>query len=197
MPIKSLRRLYDWVLHWAETPYGVPALFALAVAESSFFPVPPDLLLIALAVALPKRAFWFALVCLAGSLSGAFIGYGIGYFGWETIGQPLINFYDGHEIMAEIKLKYDTYGFWGVFVAALTPIPYKVFTIASGLFQFRLDTFTLASILGRGLRFFAVGAMIYYFGAPVKTAIDKNFNLMVTIFMVLLVGGVLLIKWLV
>jgi len=197
MPIKRLRRLYDWVLHWAETPYGVPALFALAVAESSFFPVPPDLLLIALAVALPKRAFWFALVCLAGSLTGAFFGYAIGYFGWETIGQPLINFYDGHEIMAEIKLKYDTYGFWGVFVAALTPIPYKVFTIASGLFQFRLDTFTLASILGRGIRFFAVGAMIYYFGAPVKTAIDKNFNLMVTIFMVLLVGGVLLIKWLV
>ncbi|MEE9466128.1 MAG: YqaA family protein [Candidatus Neomarinimicrobiota bacterium] len=197
MPIRSLRHLYDWVLHWAETPFGVPALFALAVAESSFFPVPPDLLLIALAVSLPKRAFWFALVCLAGSVSGAYIGYGIGYFGWETIGRPLIDFYDGHEIMAKIKLQYDTYGFWGVFFAALTPIPYKVFTIASGLFQFRLDAFTLASILGRGLRFFAVGALIYHFGAPVKAAIDKNFNLIVTIFMVLLIGGILLIKWLV
>ncbi len=197
MPIKRLRRLYDWVLHWAETPYGVPALFALAVAESSFFPVPPDLLLIALAVALPKRAFWFALVCLAGSLSGAYLGYGIGYFGWEAIGRPLIDFYDGHEVMAMIKVKYDTYGFWGVFVAALTPIPYKIFTITSGLFHFRLDAFTAASILGRGLRFFAVGALIYYFGAPIKTAIDKNFNLMVWIFMVLLVGGVILIKWLI
>ncbi|UCD37644.1 MAG: DedA family protein, partial [Fidelibacterota bacterium] len=165
----SLRRLYDWVLHWAETPYGVPALFLLAFAESSFFPIPPDVLLIALAVSIPTRAFWYALLCAIGSISGAYLGYAIGYFGWEAIGKPLVEFYHGQETMEWIRSQYELYGFWGVFVAALTPIPYKVFTIASGLFSFNLGTFTVASIIGRGLRFFAVGTLIYFFGPPIKS----------------------------
>ena len=191
-----LRRLYDWVLHWAETPYGTPALLILAFAESSFFPVPPDVLLIALAVSIPSRAFWYALLCAVGSICGAYLGYGIGYFGWEAIGRPLVEFYHGQETMDWIRMQYETYGFWGVFVAALTPIPYKVFTIASGLFDFNLGTFTLASILGRGLRFFAVGTLIYFFGPPVKDLIDRHFNLMAALFTVLLVGGFVVIKWL-
>ena len=197
MTAGALRRLYDWVLHWAETPYGVPALFVLAFAESSFFPLPPDLLLIALAVSLPKRAFWFALVCLVGSVTGAFLGYGIGYFGWEAVGRPLVDFYDGHETMAWIKTQYDTYGFWGVFIAALTPIPYKVFTIASGMFHFHLGEFTLASILGRGMRFFTVSTLIYFFGPAIRRFIERRFNLMVIIFTVVLVGGFLAVKWLI
>ncbi len=192
-----LRRLYDWVLHWAETPYGTPALLILAFAESSFFPVPPDLLLIALALSIPSRAFWYALVCAAGSISGAYLGYGIGYLGWEAVGRPLVELYNGQETMEWIRLQYDAYGFWGVLVAALTPIPYKVFTIASGLFRFDLGTFTAASVLGRGLRFFTVAGLIYYFGPPVKDLIDRRFNLMVTIFTVLLVGGFLVIKLLI
>ncbi len=191
-----LRRMYDWVLHWAETPYGAPALFILAFAESSFFPVPPDVLLIALAVSIPSRAFWYALLCAAGSISGAYLGYGIGYFGWEAVGRPLVEFYHGQETMEWIRLQYETYGFWGVFLAALTPIPYKVFTIASGLFGFDLGTFTAASILGRGLRFFAVGTLIHFFGPPVKDLIERRFNLMAALFAVLLVGGFLVIKWL-
>jgi len=191
-----LRRLYDWVLHWAETPYGTPALLVLAFAESSFFPVPPDVLLIALAVSIPSRAFWYALMCAIGSICGAYLGYGIGYFGWEAIGRPLVEFYHGQETMDWIRLQYETYGFWGVFVAALTPIPYKVFTIASGLFDLNLGTFTLASILGRGLRFFAVGTLIYFFGPPVKDLIDRHFNLMAALFAVLLVGGFVVINWL-
>ena len=191
-----LRRLYDWVLHWAETPYGTPALLILAFAESSFFPVPPDVLLIALAVSMPSRAFWYALLCAVGSICGAYLGYGIGYFGWEAIGRPLVEFYHGQETMDWVRLQYETYGFWGVFVAALTPIPYKVFTIASGVFGFDLGTFTLASILGRGLRFFAVGTLIYFFGPPVKDLIDRRFNLMAALFTVLLVGGFVVIKWL-
>ncbi|MCK4577949.1 MAG: DedA family protein [Candidatus Marinimicrobia bacterium] len=194
MPVRYLRSLYDWVMHWAETPYGVPALFLLAFTESAFFPVPPDLLLIALAAGLPRKALWYALVCLAGSLTGAYLGYAIGYFGWETVGRPLVDFYNGHEVMAWIRQQYTTYGFWGVFVAALTPIPYKIFTIASGLFQFDLTTFTVASILGRGLRFLAVGMLIYRFGASIKDLIDRRFNLMVIIFTVLLIGGFLLLK---
>ncbi len=191
-----LRRLYDWVLHWAETPYGAPALFILAFAESSFFPVPPDVLLIALAVSIPSRAFWYALICATGSICGAYLGYGIGYLGWEAVGRPLVEFYHGQETMDWIRLQYETHGFWGVFLAALTPIPYKVFTIASGLFDFDLGTFTAASILGRGLRFFAVGTLIYFFGPPVKDLIDRRFNLMAAIFAILLVGGFLVIKWL-
>ena len=191
-----LRRLYDWVLHWAETPYGTPALLVLAFAESSFFPIPPDVLLIALAVSIPSRAFWYALLCVVGSICGAYLGYGIGYFGWEAIGRPLVEFYHGQETMDWVRLQYETYGFWGVFVAALTPIPYKVFTIASGVFGFDLGTFTLASILGRGLRFFAVGTLIYFFGPPVKDLIDRRFNLMAALFTVLLVGGFVVIKWL-
>ncbi len=191
---RQLRRLYDWVLHWAETPYGVPALFLLAFAESSFFPVPPDVLLIALAVSVPGRAFWFALVCLAGSITGAYVGYALGYFGWEAVGRPLVDFYHGHETMEWIRLQYETYGFWGVLVAAMTPIPYKVFTIASGVFHFDLGTFTAASILGRGLRFFAVGTLIYYFGPPIRNAIDRHFNLMAVIFILLLIGGCVVIK---
>ena len=191
-----LRRLYDWVLHWAETPYGTPALLVLAFAESSFFPIPPDVLLIALAVSIPSRAFWYALLCAVGSICGAYLGYGIGYFGWEAIGRPLVEFYHGQETMDWIRLQYETYGFWGVFIAALTPIPYKVFTIASGLLGFNLGAFTAASILGRGLRFFAVGTLIYFFGPPVKDLIDRHFNLMAALFTVLLVGGFVVIKWL-
>lgn len=195
--MKFLRQLYDWVLHWAETPYGVPALFLLAFAESSFFPVPPDVLLIALAVSISRRAFWYAAICLAGSILGAYVGYGVGYFSWDAIGRPLVDFYDGHETMDWIRQQYDAYGFWGVFVAALTPIPYKVFTIASGLFRFDLGTFTLASILGRGLRFFTVGLLIYFFGPPIKKIIERHFNLVAILFAILLIGGFIVIKLLV
>ncbi|MCH7496485.1 MAG: DedA family protein [Candidatus Marinimicrobia bacterium] len=190
-----LRRLYDWVLHWAETPYGAPALFLLAFAESSFFPIPPDILLIALAISLPSRAFWFAALCTGGSIAGAFLGYGIGYFGWEAVGKPLVVFYQQETTVDWIRTQYETYGFWGVFLAALTPIPYKVFTIASGLLHFNLGTFAIASILGRGLRFFGVGALIYFSGPPIKGLIDKHFNLMAVVFAALLVGGFVVITF--
>ena len=193
-PFRLTRRLYDWVLHWAETPYGVPALFILAFAESSFFPIPPDVLLIALAVSVPGRSLWFALVCLVGSITGAYLGYALGYFGWEAVGRPLVDFYHGHETMEWVHLQYETYGFWGVLVAALTPIPYKIFTIASGVFHFDLGTFTAASILGRGLRFFAVGTLIYYFGPTIRDALDLHFNLIAAIFILLLIGGFVAIK---
>ncbi|MBC8870327.1 MAG: DedA family protein [Planctomycetes bacterium] len=189
-----VRRLYDWVMHWAETPYGVPALFILAFAESSFFPIPPDVLLIALAVSIPTRSFRYALVCLIGSVTGGVLGYAIGVFGWDVIGKPIIDFYHGQEAMDKVQKWYGDYGFWGVFFAALTPIPYKVFTIASGFFKFNFGAFIAASICGRGLRFFAVGALIYFFGPKIKEFIDKYFNVLAIVFAVLLVGGFVLIK---
>jgi membrane protein YqaA with SNARE-associated domain len=191
-----IRRLYDWVLHWAETPYGAWALFLLAFAESSFFPIPPDVLLIALAISIPTRALKYAMICTVGSLVGGVVGYGIGLYGFETIGRPIVEFYNGQEIMQGIKERYDQYGFFGVLAAAVTPLPYKIFTISSGMFKFDFSQFMLASIIGRSLRFFAVAALIWKFGAPIKGFIDRYFNLLAILFFVLLVGGFLVIKYL-
>lgn len=191
-----IRRLYDWVLHWAETPYGIWALFLLAFAESSFFPIPPDVLLIALAISIPTRALKYAIICTVGSLVGGVVGYGIGLYGYETIGRPIVEFYNGQEIMQGIKERYDQYGFFGVLAAAVTPLPYKIFTISSGMFKFDFSQFMLASIIGRSLRFFAVAALIWKFGAPIKGFIDRYFNLLAILFFVLLVGGFIVIKYL-
>lgn len=190
-----IRKLYDWVLHWAETPYGTWALFLLAFAESSFFPMPPDVLLIALAISIPTRAFKYALICTVGSLTGGIVGYGIGLFGYESVGKPIVEFYHGQQLMASIKHRYDLYGFWGVLVAAITPIPYKIFTISSGVFEFDFPQFLFASCIGRSLRFFTVAALIWKFGPPIKVFIDRYFNLLATIFMILLIGGFVLIKF--
>jgi membrane protein YqaA with SNARE-associated domain len=193
--MRWLKKIYDWVLQWAETPYGTPALFLLAVAESSFFPVPPDVLLIALALGAPKHAFRFALICAVGSVLGGMAGFGIGYFGYEAIGKPIIDFYHGHEVMAKIELQYAKYGFWGVLVAAVTPIPYKVFTISSGFFRFEFLSFIFASVIGRSFRFFLVAGLIWKFGPPIKTFIDRYFNALCIVFVALLIGGFVLLKY--
>ena len=184
-----VRRLYDWVLAWADTPYAMPALFLLAFAESSFFPIPPDVLLIAMAVAAPTRAFRFALVCTAGSVLGGMAGYGIGLYGWEAIGQPVVEAYHGQEVMVKIQEWYQEYGFWGTLTAAITPIPYKIFTISSGVFQFPFLPFVGASIIGRAFRFYLVALLIRQFGPSIKDWIEKRFNLAVTVFTILLIGG--------
>ena len=191
-----IRRLYDWVLHWAETPYGMWALFLIAFAESSFFPIPPDVLLIALAISIPTRAFHFAMVATIGSLIGGIAGYGIGMFGYDSIGRPIVEFYHGQEIMQAIKEWYDKYGFWAVLGAAITPLPYKIFTISSGMFSFDFFQFMIASIIGRSVRFFAVAGLIWKFGKPIKGFIDKYFNLLATLFIILLIGGFIIIKYL-
>lgn len=193
--MKYIKQLYNWVLHWAETPYAVPALFILAFAESSFFPVPPDVLLIALAISIPRKSFKYAAICLVGSVLGGMLGYGIGIYGYETLGKPVIEFYHGQEVMNAIKLKYDQWGFWGILFAAVTPIPYKVFTIASGVFKFDFLLFIVASVIGRSLRFFVVAGLIWKFGEPIRKFIDKYFNLLAFIFCVLLIFGFLLVKY--
>ncbi len=200
-PVKTkrphlVRRLYDWTISWADRPEGVYALFVLAVAESSFFPVPPDVLLIALCVGAAKKSFKFAAVAMLGSVIGGMIGYGIGFWGYEAIGAPIVKAYHGEAVMEKIKVWYDTYGFWGNLLAAITPIPYKVFTIASGVFEFNFIKFLIASVVGRGARFFAVGALIYYFGPKMKQLIDKYFDLIAVASMVLLIGGFVLLKYL-
>ena len=192
-----IRRLYDWVLHWADTPYGTPALFGLSLAESSFFPLPPDPLLLALCLGAPKRALRLAAVATVASVIGGIIGYGIGAGGWTLAQDWFFNYVPGvtPEAFDGVRVFYDRYGFAAVFLAGLTPIPYKVFTLASGVFGINFGLFVLASILSRGLRFFLIAVLIYYFGPPVERFINQNFNKLVIGFAVLFVAGFVVVKF--
>lgn len=195
-PFHWMKRLYQWVLHWAETPYGVPALFIVAFVESSFFPIPPDILLIALALSVRRKAFYYATICSLGSVLGGMAGYGIGYFFNEAIGQPIIRFYHAEEVFLQVQQLYQENAFFAVFTAAFTPIPYKVFTIAGGIcaIDFWRDL-VLGSAIGRSGRFFLVAALFFFFGPPIKTFIDRYFELLTVIFTLLLVGGFVAIKF--
>lgn len=189
-----IRRIYDWVLSWAETPYGVPALCVLAFAESSFFPIPPDVLLIALALSVPRRSFRFAAWCTLASVLGGLFGYFIGYALWSTFEPFLINRVFSRENFDLVTAKYNEYGFLAVFIAAFTPIPYKVFTVAAGVAQLNIAGFVLASIFGRGGRFFLVALVIRLLGPKAKQWIDEYFNIATIAGTLLLIGGFLLIK---
>jgi membrane protein YqaA with SNARE-associated domain len=190
-----LRKLYDWVLHWAETPYGSWALFLLAFCESSFFPIPPDVLLIALAVAIPKRSFRYALICSAGSVLGGCLGYLIGWQFMAGIGERIIAFYGLTQKIDYIQSLYMAYDAWAIGIAGFTPIPYKVFTISAGAFHINFMVFVIASLVSRAARFFLVGGLIYVFGPKIQAFIDKYFNVLAVVFTVLLVAGFVVIKF--
>lgn len=188
------RRLYDWTLHWAHTPYGSVALFALSFCESSFFPIPPDVLLMALAFSLPKKSFKYAAICSVGSVLGGCFGYFIGHQFFEYIGLPILNFYGVMDRFNFVKEKYNANAFVAVAIAGFTPIPYKVFTIAAGACKINIWTFVIASVVSRSGRFFIVASLVYLFGPKIKDFIDKYFNLISIAFIVLLVVSFLLIK---
>jgi len=191
-----LRRLYDWVLSWAKTPYGSWALFLLAFSESSFFPIPPDVLLIALAVAIPKKSFKYALICSFGSVLGGCFGYLIGWKFMALIGNHIVELYGLTPKVETIEILYNKYDAWAVGIAGFTPIPYKVFTISAGAFQINFLVFVIASFVSRSARFFLVGGLIYTFGPQIQRFIDKYFNILATAFTVLLVIGFIIIKYL-
>lgn len=226
-PMLWVRRLYDWVLHWADTPYGAIALFILAFTESSFFPVPPDVLLIALVLGRRNKAFFYAAVCAVGSVLGGMFGWYLGreffgpvnsivawivgqstWYGTPGEGAELVtlsgfDFYryaagsalaDHGSVFLKVKALYDENAFMAVFTAAFTPIPYKVFTIAGGYFDISLWTLVLGSAIGRSARFFLVAGLLWAFGAPMKRFIDKYFDWLALAFMVLLIGGFLILK---
>lgn len=189
------RRLYNWVLHWADTPFGALALFLLAMAESSVFPVPPDVLLVALVLGARKRWWWFAMLCTVGSVVGGGIGYAIGSSLMDTLGQRIIEFYHAQDAYAHVQELYLRFDYWIVFAAAFTPIPYKVFTITSGAMEMNLLGFGFASFVGRGARFFIVAGLLYAFGPPIKRLIDRYFNLLCMAFVILLVGGFVVVGY--
>lgn len=190
-----IKRLYDWVLSWAHRPHGAWALFFLAFAESSFFPIPPDVLLIALAISIPARAFRFALIASLGSVIGGAAGYAIGLYFMELIGYNIIELYGIADKYEYVQAMYRTYDAWAVGVAGFTPIPYKAFTITAGAFEINFWVFLAASFVSRSARFFIIGLLIYKFGSPIRDFIEKYFNILTIIFIALLVGGFVLLKF--
>ncbi len=189
-----IRKLYFWTLHWAATPYAVPALFVLSFAESSFFPVPPDVLLAAICFGAPRRwarsAFW----CALASVLGGMLGYYIGWALWDSVGKTIVDFYNGQEVMEQVHRWYDELGFVGVLVAAITPIPYKVFTIASGWFRFDFGQFVLASALGRSFRFFVVAGLIGRYGERVRPFLEEKLEWVLLAFAAVGILGFVAIK---
>lgn len=197
MPMRQLKRLYDWVLSWADTPHGGAALALLAFAESSFFPIPPDVLLIALCLGNRGKWFKFASLCTAASVAGALVGYGIGWGMWHAVDQFFFSYVPGftEAQFSKVQGLYEEWNFWIVFVAAFTPIPYKVITISAGVFGINVIMFAIASIVGRAARFFIVAYLLHRFGEPIHGFIEKRFNLLTIAFVILLVGGFAVLRF--
>ncbi|MCR9220035.1 MAG: DedA family protein [Alphaproteobacteria bacterium] len=195
--VAPLRRLYDWMMDKAAHEHAVWWLAVVSFAESSFFPIPPDVMLIPMVIARPDRALLYAAVCTAASVAGGLAGYAIGFFLFDQIGQPIVDFYAAAEALEAVRAQYAEYGWWIVFGGGLTPVPYKIITIASGALTLDPLAFAGASVVGRGLRFFAVALLLWKFGPPIRRLIEERFGLMTLIFFTLLVGGFAALKYLV
>ena len=193
-----VRRLYDWVLSWADSPYGTRALFAISFAESSFFPIPPDVLQVALSVSRPKRSYFYALVSTVASVLGGALGWLIGAFLWQHVAGFFFEYVPGftREGFAEVEAWYRENAAMAIFTAAFTPIPYKIFTIASGVFAVPLYTLITASFVGRAGRFYAVATVIYFFGPTAKRWLERYFELITVALVALAVGGFLAVDYL-
>lgn len=194
-PLRWFRKLYDWTMHWAKTKQAPYALFAIAFIESSFFPIPPDVLLIAMVVAHRDRWIRTALICTVGSVCGAFLGYFIGWGLFETVGKFIVETYNMQAVVDMLGKKYAENAFFVIFTAAFTPIPYKAITITAGLFKISLVTLTAASIIGRAGRFFLVAGILRAFGKKIADSIEKYFDIFSIVFVLLIVGGFLLLKY--
>lgn len=191
-----LRRLYDWVMSLAATRHAERALGAVAFIESSVFPIPPDALIIPMVIADRTKWVRIAAVSTIGSVLGAFLGYAIGALFFDLLGEPILAFYGKADAFAEMTARYNEWGGWAVLFAALTPFPYKVLTIFSGVTGLNLVIFTLVSIVGRGARFFLVAYLLHRYGAPIQGFIEKNLGLLFTLFMILLIGGFVAVRYL-
>jgi membrane protein YqaA with SNARE-associated domain len=189
-----IRQIYDRSLLWVQSPSGVWALFLIAVAESSFFPIPPDVFLIVLCIAAPSKSFRYAAICAAGSVLGGMLGYGLGMGFMDTIGVKILEWYGLHDKYETVQDLYRRYDALAVGAAGFTPLPYKLFTITAGAFKINFATFALVSLLSRSARFFLVAAFIYKFGAPVRHFIERYFNLLSILFFILLIGGFLIVR---
>lgn len=184
-----LRRLYDWTISLAQSPHALWALAIVSFVESSFFPIPPDVLMIPMIIARPSRAFLIAGIATVASVAGALLGYYIGAALMESVGQPILDIYGKGDSFAEMSAVFNEYGAWAVVVAGITFLPFKVITIASGVTGLPLTVFVASSIFARAIRFFLVGALLWKFGEPIRDFIEKRLGLMFILFCVLLIGG--------
>ncbi|MCA0927105.1 YqaA family protein [Ruegeria profundi] len=189
-----LRSLYDWTIRLAEHPHALWALAFVAFIESSVFPIPPDVLMIPMILARPSRAWLIATVALVASVLGGLLGYAIGAFFYESIGQPVLQSMGKAQAMEAFNTRFNDFGFWAVLTAGVTPFPYKVITIMSGWTGMPLGTFIATSILARALRFFAVAGLLWGFGEPIRTFIERRLGLMFILFIALLIGGFYVVK---
>ena len=194
-PLVWFRKMYGWTIHWSKTKNAPYALFGIAFIESSFFPIPPDVLLIAMVVAQRKKWLLNATICTAGSVLGALLGYFIGRVLFETAGKLIVDSYHLEAVVAMIGRKYQENAFLTIFTAAFTPIPYKAITITAGLFRISLPILIIASIIGRAGRFFLVAGSLRIFGERIQNSIEKYFDIFSIVFVILLAGGFLLLKY--
>ncbi len=194
--MKYLRALYDWTLSLAETRYALVALAIVAFAESSFFPIPPDILLIPLILAAREKAFQIAALCTVASVLGGGFGYWIGANLFEAIGQPIFDFYGKADYVDAFKQRFNENGAWAVLFAGVTPFPYKVITITSGATGLDFWVFMVSSVIARALRFFLVAFLLWKFGAPIRAFIEEKFGLVATVAIALLFGGFFMVKYL-
>jgi len=194
-PTGAMRKLYNWTIHWSKTKKAPYALFGIAFAESSFFPIPPDVLLITMVVADRHKWVRNALICTLGSVLGAVLGYAIGLGFYEVVGKLIVETYHLENMMEIVRQKYEQNAFLTVFTAAFTPIPYKVITIAAGLFRISLIILVVASMVGRAGRFFLVAAALRVFGNKIEKSIEKYFDILSLLFLALGIGGYLAIKY--
>jgi membrane protein YqaA with SNARE-associated domain len=190
-----LRRAYDWAMRMAAHKHAEWALAGVSFVESSVFPIPPDVVLMPMVLADRSKAWRYALIATVASVIGGFLGYAIGYFLFETVGRPILDFYHVMDKYDSLKHSFDEWGAWIIIAKGWTPIPYKFLTITSGALQFDLLSFTIASVVSRGMRFFLVAGLFWAFGPPIRAFVEKWLTLVTTLFVVILVGGFVAIKY--
>jgi membrane protein YqaA with SNARE-associated domain len=192
-----LRSLYDWLLRIAAHPHALPWLAVVSFVESSVFPIPPDVLLIPMILARRDRAFTYATVCLVTSVLGGLLGYAIGHWGFEAIGRPVLTFYGYADAIAQFEQAFAEYGWWIIVLKGATPIPYKLVTIASGAASFDLVEFITASILSRGIRFYAVAGLLWWFGPPIRRFVEQRLGMVALVCTVVFVGGFVVVRYII
>lgn len=190
-----LQRLYDWTLSLANHRHAIPALGVVSFMESSIFPIPPDVMLIPMILANRARAYFMATVCTISSVLGGVAGYAIGFFLYETVGTLVLNFYGYSDRFALFQEQYNEWGLLIIFAAGLTPLPYKVFTIASGVTGLGLAPFIFGSLFSRGLRFYGEAFLLWHYGPPIRNFVEKNLTIVTTLFLLLLFGGLIALNY--
>lgn len=190
-----IRPVYDWVVRRSSKPDAVWWLAAVSFAESSFFPLPPDILLVPMTLANRQKAYWYAFVCSVSSVIGGLFGYAVGYFLFETVGRAIIGFYGMEESFRHFASMFNEYGAWILILKGATPVPYKILTITAGFTNLDLVVFVLASLVSRSLRFFVVAVLLWYYGEPIQSFLERRLTLVTTVMMVAIVGGIAVFKF--